>query len=252
VAAWKASTFGVREHAALRFPLTGRHATAECASCHSASRRGLPAFPTARTLGKANVAFTLSELTCDGCHRDPHGGRYPSTAASPSGSCVACHDTRAFRPSTVSVEAHARFTFALEGAHRATPCAACHTAMKGAGAGLGASLKLAPNAPAVSYAVPGATCATCHQTPHGTQFAARPDKGVCQGCHDLNAWAPAARFDHEANGGFKLGQAHAKVACGKCHTTTNASSNARVWKGVPRTCESCHRGTTPPPAKGSA
>lgn len=238
---WKPSAFGAREHAALRLPLTGRHAAVDCASCHSAKRRGLPAFSAGRPLGSANVALRLDETTCDACHRDPHAGKYAASAA--QGSCATCHDTRAFRPSTIDAEAHSRFAFALEGAHRAAPCVACHTTMKGSS--LGASLRMsAPPATPIVYALPGATCASCHGTPHGKQFADRSDSGACQSCHDLRGWAPASRFVHDANGGFVLGAAHARVACAKCHVTS-AGTTTRTWRGVPRTCEACHRNRTP-------
>jgi hypothetical protein len=226
---WRPSTFGVREHATLRFALTGRHAEISCASCHSPARGSAVTAP--RTLGGANVALRLSATTCEGCHTDPHGGRY-RLFASPQGTCASCHDARAFRPSTIDVQAHSRFSFALEGAHRAAPCVACHTAMRTTS----------------SYAIAGATCATCHASPHGTQFAARADGGSCQSCHDLNGWAPASRFVHDANGGFVLGAAHGRLACASCHKP-NANSSlggaaanaARTWHGVPRNCEACHR-----------
>ena len=224
---WTPSTFGVREHATLKFALTGRHAAISCSSCHARTRRGLPAISTTRSLGSANVALRLDETTCDACHADPHGGRYRG-AMSGQGTCATCHDTRAFRPSTVDVQIHSRFAFALEGAHRAAPCVACHTKMRST----------------TSYAIPGATCASCHATPHGTQFASRPDGGTCQSCHELNAWAPASRFVHDANGGFALGATHAKVPCARCHkpsTDAAASGATRVWHGVPRSCEGCHR-----------
>ena len=170
----------------------------------------------------------------------------PTTAtASPSaqGSCASCHDTRAFRPSTIDPEAHSRFSFALEGAHRAAPCVACHTTMKSASP-LGALLKLSP-APTttLTYALPGATCAGCHASPHGSQFAGRPDAGNCQSCHDLNAWTPASRFVHDAAGGFVLGAAHARVPCARCHVAN--ATGTRVWRGVPRACEACHRNKAP-------
>ena len=90
-----------------------------------------PAFSAGRPLGSANVALRLDETTCDACHRDPHAGKYAASAA--QGSCATCHDTRAFRPSTIDAEAHSRF--ALEGAHRAAPCVACHTTMKASSLG---------------------------------------------------------------------------------------------------------------------
>jgi len=241
-AGWKPSTFGVREHAALKFALTGRHAAADCGSCHAADRRFLPPLPPVRTLGSARVALHLTETTCDACHRDPHGGKYAAAAPAPAqGSCTSCHDTRAFHPSTVDAAAHARFAFALEGAHRAAPCVACHTTMQRAS--LGASLKLGP-APAkpVTFTLPGAgaTCVTCHTSPHGTQFASRKDAGACQSCHDLRGWVPASRFVHDANGGFNLGAAHEKLACTRCHVASGDKSSVRKWRGVPRSCETCH------------
>ena len=238
---WKPSTFGVREHGALRFPLTGRHAFADCGSCHSAKRRGLPSFPAIRSLGSAQVALHLDELTCDACHRDPHGGKYASTKAGPAqGTCVTCHDTRSFHPSAVDATVHSRFAFALEGAHRAAPCVACHTNMA-ASQSLGASLALspAPLRPLV-YTLPGATCATCHKSPHGNQFATRQDGGSCQSCHDLRGWTPASRFVHDANGGFTLGTAHEHLACARCHLPPASDKVPRTWRGVPRKCEACH------------
>ena len=62
---------------------------------------------------------------------DPHGGRYLKGGAMPmKDGCTACHNARAFRPSTVDVDRHAQFSFALDGAHRATPCVACHEEMR--------------------------------------------------------------------------------------------------------------------------
>lgn len=241
VAGWTSTTFGVEEHSALRFPLTGRHATVACAACHAAQRPGLSPIAPSRSVGSANVVLTRTERSCDACHRDPHGGRYATTPAPEQGTCVRCHDTRAFHPSTIDADAHGSFAFALEGAHRAVACVACHTTMK-SGA-LGASLKLAAASPAVTYTLPGATCAGCHASPHGAQFAGRADGGACTSCHELRGWAPASLFDHAANGGFALGPAHARVPCARCHTAPAGGNGAgRVWHGVSRACESCHRG----------
>ena len=237
-AGWKPSTFGVTEHSRLRFALSGRHALADCASCHSASRKGLPPLPATQSFGTARVAFHLDERTCDACHRDPHGGKYVSARPAPEGSCFACHNTRAFHPSVIDAATHARFTFALEGAHRAAPCVACHTAVLAQP--LGASLKLSPGpAKPIVYAIPGATCASCHRSPHGTQFASRKDAGTCESCHDVRGWAPASRFVHDANGGFQLGAAHERLPCASCHLPSK-NGGQRTWRGMPRNCEACH------------
>src|SRR5262249_13731134 len=76
VIGWKPSTFSVREHASSRFPLTGRHAAIDYASCHSAKRPRLPTFPSTQTLGSANITLHLDETSYKSCHRDPHGQRY--------------------------------------------------------------------------------------------------------------------------------------------------------------------------------
>jgi hypothetical protein len=280
VAGFSPSTFTVAQHAETAYPLVGRHRTVSCAGCHTKSTsRGdqefvlrppasrceschadahggqlaglteiscatchTPSAWKATTFGVPQHA-ALRRTTCESCHSDPHGGRYASSGATSQASCASCHSTRSFRPSTIDATTHSRFTFALEGAHRAAPCIACHTGMKSASSG--ASLKLSKNpVVTVSYAVPGATCASCHPTPHGRQFATRPDSGACESCHDLNSWSPASRFAHEANGGFVLGIAHARVPCARCHVAAAgaAAPAARMWHGVPRTCESCHRG----------
>ena len=69
----------------------------------------------------------MNEVDCAACHADPHQGRFAARGARPApAGCLACHGTRAFRPSTATVAAHAQFGFPLEGGHRATPCSACH------------------------------------------------------------------------------------------------------------------------------
>jgi len=79
-----------------------------------------------------------------GCHVDPHKGRFAAGGARAKGKgCLACHDVRTFRPSTADVAAHAKFSFVLEAAHRATACVGCHEEMKRAGVTRRSSLLLA-------------------------------------------------------------------------------------------------------------
>jgi Zn finger protein HypA/HybF involved in hydrogenase expression len=83
------------------------------------------------------------------------------------------------------------------------------------------------------------TCSGCHTGPHGTQFAARTDKGRCDACHSADAWRPANRFDHERDAAFSLKGAHAKVACARCHAAARPAAG-RKWRPVSAKCESCH------------
>ena len=57
------------------------------------------------------------------------------------------------------------------------------------------------------------------QTPHGDQFDARKDRGRCDACHTVEAFAPAGQFDHDRDASFSLKGAHEGVPCNQCHPT---------------------------------
>jgi hypothetical protein len=151
----------------------------------------------------------------------------------------------AFRPSRVDAAAHAATRFPLDGAHRATPCQACHAELKSAPPA--SSLRgAATSARTLTFAIERTRCADCHDSPHGDQFAARRDRGACESCHGTEAFAPASRFDHERDAAFKLQGVHARTSCASCHATQKPPAG-RPWvryRGTPTRCESCH--TTPP------
>ena len=77
--AWKPASY---DHNQTRFPLTGRHTTVDCASCHTSGE------------------FSGISLQCSGCHlaafqraANPNhvGSGFPTT-------CETCHTTTAWRP----------------------------------------------------------------------------------------------------------------------------------------------------------
>ena len=248
-AGWKPSTYSLAAHAKLRLPLEGRHATIACADCHGAVRRGLPALARPEALGTAQVMLHVPELECAACHVDPHNGRYAAGGAHPvPGGCAACHDARAFRPSTMDVVGHSRFTFALDGAHRATPCAACHTELSSA-LPLVSTLRFAAGKPAPRQFGAGrpTTCQSCHEGPHGTQFAGRKGGSACEACHGAERFAPATRFDHDRDAAFSLKGAHATVACDKCHKPEVGPKGVQriVYRPLSSKCESCHPAVAP-------
>ncbi len=250
VAGWAPSTFTAIAHDSLGFPLTGRHAAVACAACHAASATGLPNLRASMSLGTAKVKLALGKMECAGCHVDAHDGRYARGGAKPvDGGCRACHGMTGFRPSTVDIAMHARFTFALEGAHRAVPCVGCHEELKAtpATSTLLSAASGVTRFPTRTTVTRATTCASCHEheSPHGTQFASRKDKGACESCHTVDAFVPAARFDHDRDATFPLAGAHANVACDKCHKTATAPDGARrvVYRPLSARCESCHKGT---------
>lgn len=239
------STFGAAAHARLRLPLEGRHAAIACAACHGAARAGLPTWGATVSLGTAKVALAGVDPACTSCHADPHGGRYsrPGGAAG-DGTCRSCHGVDSFRPSRVDVVVHAAYALPLEGAHRAVPCVACHEEMarRGTGSALPTAARGVPSLP---FASPQRrACATCHETPHGTQFAGRGDAGACEACHGVESFVPASRVDHERSR-FSLQGAHAVVPCEGCHKRepvpgAPAGTMRVVYRPLAVSCESCH------------
>jgi hypothetical protein len=190
------------------------------------------------------VLLRVPDVECAACHVDPHAGRYAAGGAFPApGGCGACHDARAFRPSTVDVARHSRFSFALDGAHRAAPCQACHAELKAPSTTSSTLLLAARNVtPRLFNARRSTACESCHESPHGAQFAGRKGHGSCEGCHDMNRFAPASRFDHDRDAAFALTGAHAKVACLQCHKTEVGATGVKrvVYRPLSATCESCH------------
>jgi len=243
VKGWKPSTYTVATHATLRLRLEGRHAEIECRACHGPNRIGLPALPDTGVLGRAAVALTLKEIECAACHVDPHKGRFAANGPRAKGKgCLACHDVRTFRPSTSDVAAHATFSFALEGAHRATACVGCHVEFKQGPATKRSSLLLAASGIADLRFDAKHECADCHKTPHGRQFDARKDGGRCDACHGVDAFAPASKFDHTRDATFSTKGAHEHVPCNQCHPTDQKSGTPKslMYRPVSGKCESCH------------
>jgi hypothetical protein len=244
VTGWRPSTFDRPAHAKLKLALDGRHADIECRACHGNDRKGLRPLPPT-PLGKANFLFKVPELDCLACHADPHKGRFAAGGArAKDKGCLACHDLRAFRPATADVAAHEKFGFVLEGAHRATACLACHEEIKASNAAPKRSSLVAAGATFAELRFESSRkeCVDCHKTPHGDQFDARKDKGRCDACHSVEAFAPASRFDHTRDAAFSTKGAHERVPCNQCHPTDMKSGNPKslIYRPVSGKCETCH------------
>jgi hypothetical protein len=231
------------DHTAVGFPLHGAHSTAQCESCHLPSARA--PLPQRVALVRANFVRPMARRKmvfnrCDACHADAHAGQLSPAAGARD--CSACHNEVRFAPTRFSLAAHDSTTFPLSGAHRATPCAACHPLVAGADAGSGS----------IRFKLTGLNCATCHRDPHGGQFAGRlvpgggpaaaAESGVaaaCTPCHDTEAWKPT-RFEHDSTR-YPLRGAHLSLACARCHRPAARGQPVR-FGGLPTTCEAaaCH------------
>jgi hypothetical protein len=170
------------------------------------------------------VAMRPVTADCATCHVDAHGKKYTR--------CTDCHDVRGFSPSTIDVATHAHYRFPLTGAHRAVLCAQCHTEMRHAPVASTLVALARWAGPPLRFAAPAGGCAGCHQSVHGTQFAARPDRGACESCHDMDAFRPARRFDHNRDAGFSLKGAHANVLCDRCHSAPGPTENPSLFTAL--------------------
>jgi hypothetical protein len=248
---WKPSTYTTGQHAALKLPLEGRHLEVECGACHALERQGLPPLPGKDVLGTAAVALTLIEAECGSCHYDPHDGRFAPQGERPKSGCPACHGVREFHPSTVDAGAHREFAYPLEGAHRATPCLLCHEELKLPQSSI-KLLRVAGSARSLTFKGSHERCEDCHETPHGEQFAGRVDGGSCGGCHVVETFRPASRFDHDQDAAFSLEGAHRNVSCDRCHPAgADGGPRQVLYRPIAHRCQDCHRSIPGQAASGA-
>ncbi|MFN8178273.1 MAG: hypothetical protein U0167_10100 [bacterium] len=249
VRGFEQSSFGVPEHAKTAFALNGAHVAVKCEACHGPERAGLPPLPPVSVTGPAKALFRFTLEDCISCHHDPHQGGFGSADST----CLSCHLASAFRPARVDVAMHAKYSFALDGAHAVVACSECH---KDLAAPRPASTLVGTKASWPSIPLKGVAkeCAACHKDPHGKQFVADGKALECTRCHGLDAFRPASRFDHDRDSSFSLAGAHAKVACTACHAKGKLpdGSEGIVYRSVPKACEACHLPSSTTPSRGSS
>jgi hypothetical protein len=192
---WKSVNKQAFDHDRTRYPLGGRHVALKCAACHD---------PVSAWGDRPPFA------SCGSCHKDEHAGK--ATLAGKIVDCQACHRVEGFALPTFTVAQHAATKLPLTGKHAALQCEECHR-------------KNPPGVPSQSLGKAGilirmaaGACRDCHEDPHGSQLAARPDKGACEACHHVEGWKPATfSVAQHAKLRLPLDGRHAKVACAACH-----------------------------------
>lgn len=208
---WLDIAAGGFDHAKTRFPLLGRHAGLECKKCHKPGTR------------KAPVAHDR----CEDCHPDVHRGQFAERAD--GGRCESCHDVSGFVPPQFTLADHQRTRFALEGAHLAQPCTACHTRAQETGGGSYAIFVMADT-----------RCVACHADVHYGQFSdGRPAK-ECTVCHSSTQWSNLT-FDHDRGSSYRLEGQHRRVQCGGCHVAVTVDGATFIrYKPIDPSCKTCH------------
>ncbi len=154
-------------------------------------------------------------------------------------SCARCHTETSFRDFPKGFD-HAGWTgFALEGAHGTVGCTACHAPLR------------KPDAQGRTWGrAKGNRCADCHDDPHVGQFRV---SGItdCQRCHRSAMSFSDLTFRHDIDSRFRLGQAHAKLACATCHTPMRFGDREVVrYRPIPHQCSDCHESQKDPLRRG--
>ncbi len=217
VNAWKPASF---DHS--KYPLTGRHSTVACASCHTDPKN--PSKPTA--------------TTCHGCHQADLAK--PKTVAHgvpgfPT-DCQKCHTVNGWQPAAFDHSA-----FPLAGGHGAVACASCHASSPVPKTCFGCHAKdrarpTSPNHLAAGFST---SCETCHTTiawtPAATSHTKFPLSGghaavSCAACHPN----PASPSTPKATTCYGCHQAQITIPGDPLHTVA----------GFPTACESCHNTTS--------
>lgn len=211
------------------FAAGGAHAQEACESCH---RRTPEPDAGGRTFGR--IADVFGEYTgCATCHEDPHGGAFeregPADGAPGRTGCERCHVEVSFRVFPREFD-HAGWTdFPLAGAHDDLDCSACHAPLANPGVGGRTRARAA-----------GDACADCHEDPHGSQFEVQGGTD-CARCHRSSAGFEELSFNHEWDARFRLGRAHADLACSACHVAATVGGREVVkYRPLPTECVDCH------------
>ncbi len=260
------------DHGKTRYPLTGAHATVDCAKCHTGTP---PKY--------APLAFG----TCDSCHADPHVGQFPSKP------CTKCHETSSWHTADATIKGN-HPGVSLGGGHAGVKCEKCHDKgndkppTKGSTCvachpqvheakfgtkceqchrsirwlGLPKEIGLAAH-DKTKYPLEGLhvqvdcakchspkkpeneryrrvafdMCARCHADPHQGQLGALAKD--CASCHTVRGYTPTTFTvaDH-ARTSYPLDGRHAVTPCAACHGTAKPRVDLRVGKSA---CADCHQ-----------
>jgi hypothetical protein len=187
------------EHAQTGFRLTGFHAGVTCLACHNVED------------------FSMVESSCATCHRDIHRARLGVD-------CARCHTEdgwTVFDPQGI----HENTSFPIQGKHLLIDCVSCH-----------------PGMPAADFRRVWTRCYDCHRQEYeATTNPAHAAGGfpvLCQNCHEMTGWTPAAMPDHDPFFPIYSGTHNRRWdSCSNCHVVPG---NYRAFE-----CITCHAHNQP-------
>jgi hypothetical protein len=189
------------DHSKTNYPLTGKHLTVNCISCH-----------------KGNYTQPIKHLLCTDCHLDYHKGQFAKNGISPD--CSDCHNTEGYTKTLFTVERHNKTTFVLEGKHLIILCSACHK-----------------KADEWVFKNMGKACVDCHTDYHKGQFVKADILRGCNECHDTQSFTNSIySIDQHRNSDFPLDGAHMATPCFSCHK----KEDGWRFRNIGKACIDCH------------
>ena len=266
--AWQPATF---DHAATNFPLTGKHAGVDCASCHQNGYEGTSTdcYSCHQTnynqTNNPNHIAANFPTTCADCHTTSgwtpatfdHDGKYfPVYSGKHKGtwnSCADCHTNQSNFADFSCITCHEHNKQDTDNEHQgvsgylyqSNDCFACHPTGSKEG-----SFNHSTTAFPLQGSHTSVPCQSCHQTGysntspecnscHNSKYTATVNPNhtavgislVCENCHNSVAWSPST-FNHSTTA-FVLEGKHTTVTCESCHKGQTTGTNQQ--------CESCHQ-----------
>jgi nitrate/TMAO reductase-like tetraheme cytochrome c subunit len=192
------------DHNTARFPLRGKHASADCLLCHKMSVHN----------GKEVQKFKgLSYGKCTSCHKDVHANKFGPN-------CTQCHSEVSFHQiKGMKNFNHARTNYPLEGRHRTVACASCHKSR-------------------YAKELRHKRCTDCHKDYHKKQFTVQGRSPDCAECHSVLGFDRSSyTLEMHNDGQFKLTGAHLATPCFSCHKRSNTWS----FRQIGEKCVDCHK-----------
>jgi hypothetical protein len=233
-------------HTTTAFALTGKHAAAPCAACHTQAAaparpaRGAPPArgatsarggtaaarrpPVRAPAAKLAADFKGLKTACASCHRDVHGGELGAA-------CENCHSSSDF---AVRAYTHKRNPELFGGLHAPLACERCHVKAPARPVRTAATLL------DLKFTTTSTSCASCHTDVHLGQL-----RGGCEACHTVASVRFAASGFSHAKASFALTGKHETTGCEKCHVRETAAFPAGRgiavrYAPIATACRSCH------------
>ncbi len=171
-------------------------------------------FRFARALAVVLMVAPLAALVARAATRDQKPDHYPH--GSFKGECSDCHGAQGWKPARFSRKFnHAKFGFALSGAHAAADCRSCHVSL--------------------DFSVEKTRCESCHADPHHDELGSD-----CARCHTPRSFIDRSGMvrAHQLTR-FPLTGSHTAVECESCHRP--AAAGQMQFVNVDAACIGCHR-----------